>query len=125
MNASEKPWQFRKGQPGGPGRPPGMRNRLSETMLALMAADASEHGAEVLATVRKEKPHVWLQCMVALLPRQVAIEKVSPLGHLSDAEVAEIEQYLTASHARTVRQLEAQRVEPEAEPPMSEQPERA
>jgi hypothetical protein len=75
-------------------------------MLQLLAADAAENGAAVIAQVRKEKPHVWLQCMCALLPRQVSIEKLSPLGELTDEELRLCDELLTATHARTVRELE-------------------
>src|SRR5262245_41736248 len=84
------PHAFVKGQPGGPGRPQGSRSRLSETMLALIHADVAEHGAAVLAEVRQSKPHVWLQVIASLMPRQVAVEHVSPLVELSDSELEDV-----------------------------------
>jgi hypothetical protein len=97
--------QFQPGNPGG-GRPLGARNRLSETMLALLNTEATEHGAAVIAEVRKTKPHVWLQCMCALLPKQLSVEKLSPLGDLSDAELDLLEEYLRGQRAQLVPELE-------------------
>jgi hypothetical protein len=97
--------QFITGWKGG-GRKPGSRTRLSETMLALIHADVAEHGAEVLATVRREKPAVWLQCVCSLLPKQVAIEKLSPLADLTDQELDELHQHLAMLRARTVARIE-------------------
>jgi len=96
-------------QPGNKlgGRPVGSRNRLSEVMLSLLAADAQANGAAVIARVREEEPGVWLRCMCSLLPRQVQIEKLSPLADVTDQELIEIEEMLRASRARIVRQLEA------------------
>jgi hypothetical protein len=95
---------FKKGQPGGPGRPLGSRNKLSETMLALLAADAAENGAEVIARVRREKPHVWLQCMVALLPRQLHVER-RDLSELTDSELEQLERLLARERAKTIDAL--------------------
>ena len=74
-------------------------------MLHLLAADAAENGATVIAQVRTEKPHVWLQCMVALCPRQLSIERTSQLGELSDEELELLQEHLTATRAKLVRQL--------------------
>jgi hypothetical protein len=51
-------------------------------MLALLNAEATEHGAAVIAEVRKTKPHVWLQVMASLMPKQLSVEKLSPFEHL-------------------------------------------
>jgi hypothetical protein len=82
-------------------------------MLQLLAADAAENGADVIAQVRKEKPHVWLQCMCALLPRQVSIEKLSPFSDLTDAELDQFERFLTASRAQQVTEINGAAIEPD------------
>jgi hypothetical protein len=108
MAAVKKPHRgmFQPGNPGG-GRPLGSRNRLNEVAIAALGADFSEHGAAVIEEVRKTKPHVYLQVVASLLPRQVQMEKLSPLGELSDEELAQIEELLAATRAKLVQKLEA------------------
>ena len=96
---------FKPGHPGGPGRPPGARNRLTEVALAALGADFAEHGPAVIEEVRKTKPHVYLQVVASLLPRQVQMEKFSPFSDLTDAELEQLERYLSASQAQTVHEL--------------------
>jgi hypothetical protein len=71
-------------------------------MLELLAADAAENGAAVIARVRKEKPHVWLQCMCALLPRQVQTQQLNPLADLTDGEIETLERMLAESKAKLI-----------------------
>jgi hypothetical protein len=97
---------FKPGWKGGPGRPPGMRNRLTEVALQLLGDDFREHGTAVIEEVRKTKPHVYLQIVASLLPRQLQVERTSVLGELSDEELALLEEYLAAVRARTVREIE-------------------
>jgi hypothetical protein len=101
MSTVPKPHQFQPGNRLG-GRPLGSRNRLSETMMQLFAADVAENGAAVIAQVRKEKPSVWLQCVCSLLPKQMTVEKLLPLADLTDDELALIEETLSASRAKLV-----------------------
>jgi hypothetical protein len=112
---------FKKGWKGGPGRPPGMRNRLTEVALQALGDDFSEHGTAVIAEVRKTKPHVYLQVVASLLPRQMQIERTSVLGELSDAELHQIEELLAAMRARTVREINGAELEPNF-PPASPDP---
>jgi hypothetical protein len=79
---------------------------LSEVALAALGADFEEHGAKTIEEVRKTKPHVYLQVVASLLPRQVQMEKLSPLGELSDAELEELEAFLASSRAKLVRKIE-------------------
>jgi hypothetical protein len=110
LNAPRKPPKtaFKPGWKGGPGRPPGMRNRLTEVALQMLGDDFSEHGAETIAKVRREKPHVYLQVVASLLPRQVQTEKLSPLSDITDEELHQIEELLAASRAKLVRKVEQQ-----------------
>jgi hypothetical protein len=97
---------FQKGCAAGPGRPPGARNKLTEVALAALGDDFAEHGAAVIEEVRKTKPHVYLQVVASLLPRQVQMEKLSPLGELTDAELELLEEHLAATRAKLVREIE-------------------
>jgi hypothetical protein len=74
-------------------------------MLELLAADAANNGAEVIARVRREKPHVWLPCMCALLPRQVQMQQLNPFSDFSDTELAMIEEMAIAARAKLVREV--------------------
>src|SRR4051794_3974201 len=95
---------FKPGWKGGPGRPPGMRNKLSEVALAALGADFAEHGPSVIERVRRTKPHVYLQIVASLLPRQVMVEKVSPLSDLSDDELTMLDEHLAAIRAKLIEQ---------------------
>ena len=82
-NAAEKPrspaahlvsHQFQPGQVANPlGRPKGSRNKLGEAFLADFHADWEEHGKEVIATVRRERPQDYLKAAVSILPREVKV----------------------------------------------------
>ena len=63
------------------------------------------HGAALIEEVRKTKPHVYLQVVASLLPRQVQMEKLSPLGDISDEELQMMEELLTASRAKLVQKI--------------------
>jgi hypothetical protein len=63
---------WRPGQSGNPaGRPPGARNRLSETVVESVLADFEEHGPRVLREVRERHPAVYLRVIASLLPRRL------------------------------------------------------
>jgi hypothetical protein len=100
-----EPYQFKPGHPGGPGRPVGSRNRLTEDFLAKMQADFAEHGTEVIERVRNRKPEVYLLAVAALVPRKFERDD-SPLVNITDEELAQLEQHLAAVRAKTVRALE-------------------
>ena len=62
--------------------------------------------AAVIGEVRKTKPHVYLQVVASLLPRQVTVEKLSPVADLSDEEIEQLEAFLASSRAKLVPKLE-------------------
>jgi hypothetical protein len=109
---------FAPGWRGG-GRPPGARNKLGEIALATLTEHFAEHGKDAIDTVYREKPHVYLQVVASLLPKQMTVERLSPLGEMSDGELELLQQYLAMSRAKLVRELEqhngsAIELEPEA-----------
>ena len=99
-----KAGQFVKGWGGGPGRPAGQRNRLTETVTTFLSEDFELHGREVIEAVRTKHPQIYLSAFVSLLPKQQQVEKVSPLGHLTDEEIAMLEEMLTAGRAKLIEQ---------------------
>jgi hypothetical protein len=70
--------QFVMGHNGGPGRPRGSRNRLSELFIADLQSDWERHGAAVIESVRRDDPVAYL--------RTVAVER-NPYRDLSDEEL--------------------------------------
>ena len=65
-----KAGQFVKGWGGGPGRPAGQRNRLTETVTTFLSEDFELHGREVIEAVRTKHPQIYLSACVSLLPKQ-------------------------------------------------------
>jgi hypothetical protein len=106
---------FRPGCAPGPGRPPGMRNQLSEVFLQALASDFVEHGPAAIAKVLSERPHHYLSIVASLLPRQLHVERSSPFADLTDDELDQLERYLSASRAQSVQEINgrAAAIEPE------------
>src|SRR5262245_64134498 len=98
--------RFRPGQRGGPGRRPGQRNYLTEIALQALGDDFAVHGTAVIEQVRKQEPATYLKIVASLLPRQLQVERSSPLGELTDDELEDVLQYVAASRARIIEQLE-------------------
>jgi hypothetical protein len=108
---------FKVGNPGGPGRPVGARSKLNELAVALLHEDFVEHGAEVIARVRAQKPEVYLASVVSLLPKRT--ERIeSPLIDISDDELAQLEQHLREVRAKTVQRI--LELQPDAELPIAQ-----
>lgn len=112
-------YAFKPGHRGGPGRPPGMRNRLTEIAFQMLGDDFAKHGAEAIAKVRRERTHVYLQVVASLMPRQVQIEKNAPFEDITDEELQLLEDYLAAARAKLVKQIETEKQAPEADPAVS------
>ena len=71
---ASKNTQFKKGSAGGPGRPKGSRNKVSEEFLKVLAADFAEHGKSVIERVRKEDPAVYIRIVAQLVPKGLEIQ---------------------------------------------------
>ena len=52
------------------GRPKGARHKLGTAFLEAMLKDFEEHGEDVIATVRDEKPDQYLKVMASILPKE-------------------------------------------------------
>lgn len=89
-NTAEKPRIGKPFEPGNSanpaGRPKGARNKLGEQFLSDMYADWQINGTAVIASVRQEKPDVYLKVVASILPKELNI-KVSELDDLSDADL--------------------------------------
>lgn len=65
---------FQKGQSGNPaGRKPGSRQKLSDNLLATIAADFAKHGQKTLDRVRETDPTGYMKIVVSLVPKELAI----------------------------------------------------
>lgn len=53
------------------GRPPGSKNRLSESFLAALADDFEEHGKECIAKARLEDNTAYLRIIASLQPKEL------------------------------------------------------
>jgi hypothetical protein len=64
--------RYLKGIAGGPGRPPGSRNRLTEDFLGDLHAAWQEHGREAIDRVIDERPEAFL----AIVARTIDVRRV-------------------------------------------------
>lgn len=66
---------YKKGQSGNPaGRPKGARSRLCEDFLKALHEDFQKHGVKAIESVRLEKPEVYFNGVVKLLPQQFGLD---------------------------------------------------
>jgi hypothetical protein len=83
---------FQPGQSGNPtGRRKGSRNKLTEHMLATIADDFAEHGADTLATLRKSDPAAYFKIVASLIPRELVLQRERDPNYadMSPEELAE------------------------------------
>lgn len=83
---------FQPGQSGNPkGRRKGSRNKLTEHMLATIADDFAEHGADALAKLRKTDPASYFRVVASLIPRELILQRESEPDYadMSPDELAE------------------------------------
>jgi hypothetical protein len=80
--------RFLTGNYGGPGRPLGSRNRLSENFLTDVCADWEQHCISVIADVRNKYPAVYFRIVASIVPRdQPGPVQTTDLDDLTDAEL--------------------------------------
>jgi hypothetical protein len=66
-NSRNSRGQFITGHNGGPGRPRGSRNKLTEQFFADLCADWQLHGAGTMEIVRRDHPVAYLRTVASLL----------------------------------------------------------
>jgi hypothetical protein len=66
--------QFKPGNPGGPGRPKGSKNKLSESFLQALTENFAEHGKEAIDHVCKNSPGEYLRIIAGLMPKEFMLE---------------------------------------------------
>jgi len=70
-----KSTQFQIGNPGGPGRPLGSKNKLSEFFLFELADHFEEHGRDAIEQVFRDRPGEYLRIIASLIPKELILEK--------------------------------------------------
>lgn len=66
--------RFLTGNSGG-GRPKGSRNRLTDVFMSAIADDFAEHGAGVVARVRRGDPVTYLKIVGSFVPRELVVQR--------------------------------------------------
>ena len=91
MTGKDARGRFQTGSNGGPGRPQGSKNKLSEKFLAALLEDFEEHGASTIASVRDGDPAAYVRIVASLVPKdfEVAVRPVS-IERMSDDELMAI-----------------------------------
>ena len=67
--------QFKPGNPGGPGRPLGSKNRLSEYFLHELADHFETHGREAIERVFEDRPSEYLRIIASLITKELILEQ--------------------------------------------------
>src|SRR5262245_14528425 len=95
---------FKVGNPGGPGRAVGSRNRLTNSFLKALADDFEEHGAATIKITRIEKPDVYFRAIAALMPKEFQVADAK-LGELTEEDIAGMLATIREMQARNKAQL--------------------
>lgn len=74
MADNEKPWQFKSGNPGGPGRGKGNRVILTEAFLKALREDFEEHGIAAIELMRVASPTDYVKVVSGLIAKTVETE---------------------------------------------------
>ena len=64
--ARDEQGRWLRGIPGGPGRPVGSRNKLSQDFLGDLQEDWGQYGTEILRIMREKFPEIYFQSLVKL-----------------------------------------------------------
>jgi Family of unknown function (DUF5681) len=84
--------RFKPGQSGNPaGRPKGSRNKFTECLVELIAADCEAHARELIEKVRQKYPVQYVRLIVSLLPKPREDRPAErEIERLSDEEIVQI-----------------------------------
>lgn len=74
-----KTGRFVSGNIGGPGRPKGSRNILSDHFFKVLAKDFQENGEAAIEAMRSEKPNEYARMIASLQSKEMTGEDGEPL----------------------------------------------
>jgi hypothetical protein len=95
--------RFQPGNPGGPGRPRGVKDKLAVEFLSALLEDFREHGIEAIRIARIEDPVKYCSILASLAPRDLVVEH-SKIGELSDEELNELIEHVRQMKAKLIEQ---------------------
>ena len=73
VKRTNEPSRFKPGNPGGPGRPKGSRNVLSENFLAAVLVEFNKSGPDALRRMSAEDPSGFVKVIASLVPKEIGI----------------------------------------------------
>lgn len=65
--------RFLPGNPGGPGRPEGSRNKLADGFIRVLADDFEANGIEAIERLRSESPAQYANVIAKLMPKLIEL----------------------------------------------------
>jgi hypothetical protein len=90
MASRDERGRFISGNTGGPGRPKGARNKLSEEFLHALYEDFVAHGREAIRRVAAESQGEYLRLIASVIPKQIGAERENVLASISAERLDEI-----------------------------------
>ena len=92
--------RFKPGVSGNPaGKPKGARTKLGEAFIEALHDSFKKRGIEAIEAVIDEKPEQYLKVIASLMPKDVNLNINDDTSEMSDDELAERIQRLTAAVA--------------------------
>lgn len=96
MSNRDRSGRFLMGHNGGPGRPKGSRNKLSEAFFDDMLAVWEEKGRDAIHRVADQDPVAFLRIIVSVLPKEIEVTRGNPLEEWSDEELTALDAILAS-----------------------------
>jgi hypothetical protein len=95
--------KFLPGNPGGPGRPRGVKDKVAVEFLTALLADFEKGGAKAIEICRIEDPVAYTRIFASLMPRDLQIEHAK-MSELTDEELDLLLEHLRERRARLIEQ---------------------
>lgn len=94
---------FEKGNPGGPGRPKGSRNKLSEDFLRDAHNAWQDHGVQALKVMAQDEPAKFVQVIASIVPKQDQLDIVHHMVARMPVEAKSVDEW-ERDHSPHVRE---------------------
>jgi len=106
MDKDEKTGRFLTGNNGGPGRPKGSRNKLSEDFLANLHEAWEKHGKQAIEKVAEARPDIFLKVVASVLPKEANVSHQQSMGQSMDRLLDVIEEEIEFERANRAKLVE-------------------